>query len=304
MQRYRNTTFFVLIVLCVYFLFSQFYLKTLGNTYTYIINPLFYTLLALVLKFIITSPYKNDKYKRNMIQYVAITVLSYTILYLLSGLFLTYGKNPYARTFWGLILNLYSAGLIILCREYIRFKLINSVLKKEQKLIFVLIVATFTLEQIDFNALIASLNIYYIFKILFSIVVPTAIKNTLFTYMAAYSDFVPSVIYDIGINLLLWIPPVLPKTPWVFDSISSSVFPLILFLYCRYEVSMKDKLHLYKYKNPIEPRGTIPLVAGIILVIWFTLGIFPIKPVGVASRKYGTNYKCWRRSNRKKMQCQ
>ena len=105
----------------------------------------------------------------------------------------------------------------------------------------------------------------------------------LFTYLAAYTDFIPSVFYDVCTNLLLWIPPVLPNTPWVFDSITNSVFPLILFLYCRYEVSIKDKLHLYKYSNPIEPKGTIPLVAGVILVIWFTLGIFPIKPIGVAS---------------------
>ena len=283
MQRYKNITLFVLVILCVYFLFSQFYLKTLGNTYTYIINPIFYGALALILKFIITSPYKNDKYKRNMIQYVSITILSYTVLYLLSGLFLTYGANPYARSFLGLLLNCYSIGIIIVLREYIRYKLINSVLKKEQKLIFILIVAVFTLEQMDFNALITSINIYYLFKIIFSIVIPTAIKNTLFTYMASYTDFVPAIIYDIGTNLVFWIPPILPKTPWIFDSITSSVFPLILFLYCRYEVSIKDKLHLYKFTNPIEPRGTIPLVAGVILIIWFTLGIFPIKPIGVAS---------------------
>ena len=83
--------------------------------------------------------------------------------------------------------------------------------------------------------------------------------------------------------MLLWIPPVLPNTPWIFDSIVNSVFPLILLLYCRYEISLKDKLHLYKFSKPIEPKGTIPLVVVIVLLIWFTMGIFPIKPIGVAS---------------------
>ena len=83
--------------------------------------------------------------------------------------------------------------------------------------------------------------------------------------------------------MLMWVPPVLPNTPWIFDSIINSVFPLILFLYCRYEISLKDKLHLYKYSKPIEPKGTIPLVIVIVLLIWFTIGIFPIKPIGIAS---------------------
>ena len=81
----------------------------------------------------------------------------------------------------------------------------------------------------------------------------------------------------------MWLPPVLPNTPWVFTSIIDILFPLILFLYCMYEVSSRDKLHLYRFSNPLEPRGLIPLTAGIVLVIWFALGIFPVKPLGIAS---------------------
>ena len=48
-------------------------------------------------------------------------------------------------------------------------------------------------------------------------------------------------------------------------------------------LSSKDKLHIYKSIKAIEPKGLIPLAIGIILVIWFAIGIFPIKPLGVAS---------------------
>ena len=167
MQKNRNTTIFILIFLFVYFLFSQFYLKTLGNFYTYIINPLFFVVVALILKFTITSPYRNNKYKKTTIQYVLITVLTYVILLLISGLFLTYGKNPYSATFEGVLLNLCSIGLVVLGTEYIRYKLINNVLKKDKILIFALIVIVFVLKDIDFIALKNSLNIYYVFKLIF-----------------------------------------------------------------------------------------------------------------------------------------
>ena len=283
MQKNRITTIFILIVLCIYFLFSQFYLKTFGNAYTYIINPLFFIITALVLKFTITSPYKTNKYKKTTIQYVIVTALTYSILLLISGLFLTYGKNPYSTTFKGITLNLYSMGLIVFCLEYIRYKLINNVLKKDKKLIFILIVIVFTLKDIDFMVLKDSINVYYLFKTIFAIIIPSIIKNSLFTYICAYTDYIPSFIYQLLLYLIQWISPILPKTPWVFMSIIDSVFPLILLLYCRYEITSNDKFFLYKFSNPIAPKGIIPLVIGVVLVIWFALGIFPIKPLGVAT---------------------
>ena len=283
MQKTKNTTIFILIVLFLYFLFSQFYLKTLGNYYTYIINPLFFVIMSLILKFTIISPYKNKKYKKTTIQYVIITVLTYVILFLISGLFLTYGKNPYSTTFKGIMLNLYSVGVVVLCTEYIRYKLINNVIKKDKILIFVLIVIIFTIKDIDFVALKNSLNIYYLFKLVFSNIIPNAIKNILLTYICIYTDYIPTLIYEMLLYGIQWIVPIWPKTPWVFTSIVNSVFPLILFLYCRYEIASTDKFFLYKYSKPIEPKGTIPLVIGVVLVIWFALGIFPVKPIGIAT---------------------
>ena len=290
MQNNKTTVILILIILCVYFLFSQFYLRTLGSTYTYIVNPAFFVILAIILKITIQSPYQNKKNKKEIIQFVLITVLTYSILLLISGVFLTYGKNPYSTTTKGVMLNLYSTGLVIFCMEYIRYKLINNVSKKEQKLIFILIVLTFLLNEINWVQLKNSINIYYLFKTIFSVIVPSAIKNILFTYMCIYADHIPSALYEILIYLVQWIAPILPKAPWVFTSIIDTVFPLMLLLYCRYEILLKDKRSLYKYSKPIEPRGMIPLVVGVVLVIWFALGIFPIKPIGIASGSMEPNY--------------
>ena len=283
MQKSKSVTIFIIIFIFVYFLFSQFYLRTFGNIYIYIINPLFFVAMALILKFTIKSPYKTDKYNKSITFYVIVTIIAYSIVYLLSGIFLTYGSNPYSNTFKGIALNMYSMGLVIACIEYIRFKLINNVVKKDQKLIFILIVICFTIRNVPFNTLVSSLNIYYLFKTIFVSIIPDAIKNILFTYMAIYTNYKPATLYQILLYLVLWLPPVLPNTPWVFTSIIDILFPLILLLYCMYEISSRNKLHLYKLSNPLEPKGLIPLTAGIVLVIWFAIGIFPIKPLGIAS---------------------
>lgn len=283
MEKTRNITILHLILIFAYFLFSQFYLKTLGNFYTYLINPAFFIILALILKYTIVSPYKTKKYKKSIMFYIIITIFAYVVIYLISGLLSTYGKNPYANSFKGIILNLYSVGLVIVCKEYIRYKLINNVFKKDRKLIFTFIVIAFSMEDIVITTLINSSNIYYLFKTVFSIIIPSILRNCLFTYIDIYTDYMPAIVYQILYYLMLWIPPILPNSPWVFYSVLDILFPVVLLLYCIFEVSSRDKMHIYQMSKPIEPKGMIPITATVVIAIWFAIGIFPIKPIGVAS---------------------
>ena len=283
MQKARNITIIILILIIIYFLFSQFNLQSLGNFYVYIINPCFFIIMALIIKFTILSTYKTKEFKKNILFYVIVTAIAYGVVLLASGLFLTFGHNPYSNTFTGILLNLYSMGLVMVCIEYIRYKLINNVYKKDKILILILIVVTFTLKDIPIKQIINSPSIYYIFKVLFTIIIPSVVKNILFTYMAMYSDYKPAIVYQLIVYFIQWIPPILPNAPWIYNSVIDILFPLVLLLYCIYEISSRDKIHIYKYQNPIKPTGLIPLTSGVVLVIWFAIGIFPIKPLGIAS---------------------
>ena len=283
MQNSKLVSIVILVIMLLYFLFSQLYLVQLGSIYTYLLNPLFFIIMAIVLKFIILSPYKTKKHQKPILQYILITTLAYTILYLLSGLFLTYGKNPYNVGIIGILINLYSVGLVIFCREYIRYKVINNVFEKDRKLICILTVLIFTIPEISFASFSNGLNVYFILKIVFATIIPAIARNSLFTYIELYTDYWSGFAYELIVHLALWIPPILPKAPWVYTAITDTVFPTILLLYCIYDISSKDKLHIYKSIKAIEPKGLIPLAIGIVLVIWFAIGIFPIKPIGVAS---------------------
>ena len=66
-------------------------------------------------------------------------------------------------------------------------------------------------------------------------------------------------------------------------AIIDTVIPIILFLYIRYE---KVKLVPQKDRRMVidtNPGSVIPLVITIVLVIWFALGIFPVKPIAIAT---------------------
>ena len=283
MQKSKIITILIILLILVYILISQFYLNSLGNIYTFIINPLFFVSIALTLKFLITPPYSTNKFKKDIIQYVLITILIYTLIYLLSGLLVTFGKNPYSSSVRGIIINLFSSGLIIFCREYIRYKLINNVYNNDKKIIFTLIVIVFSLLDCNIVSITNNLNSYYLFKQLFYVIIPSLMKNILFTYMTMYTDYIPSFIYDIIYYLILWISPILPNSPWVLEAILNSTFPFMLLLYCKYYIHKKDRFHLNNISKPINPSGLLPFGIALVLLIWFALGIFPIKPVGIAT---------------------
>ena len=153
----------------------------------------------------------------------------------------------------------------------------------------ILAVIVFSVQDIDIRLIISAGTAYYIFKTIFATIVPTIIKNSLFTYIETYTDFIPAVIYELVLCLIKWIPSILPNTPWIFDSMLDMMVPLILLSYCIYEARSKDKLYIYKKKNNLKPKGLIPITIITITGIWFMIGIFPIKPIGIISGSMSPN---------------
>ncbi|MBO5478400.1 MAG: signal peptidase I [Clostridia bacterium] len=180
-------------------------------------------------------------------------------------------------------MNLFATGTIIFCREYIRNKLINNVYHKDRTIIFVGLVIVFTLLEFNIFTLLSSNNFYYVFKQIFYTLLPNIFKNVLFTYIAIYTDYIPCFIYDIIYYMILWISPILPNSPWVLESILNCIFPFMLLLYCKYYIHKKDRFHLDTISQPVNPSGIVPFGIALILLIWFALGIFPIRPIGVAT---------------------
>lgn len=139
------------------------------------------------------------------------------------------------------------------------------------------------MEDVSISLIQDSANVYFVFKLLFTTIIPSIIKNVLFTFLAEYTDYVPAIIYDMALYLLQWIPPILPNAPWVFSAVMEMIFPIILLIQCKYYIESKDKMHLYRISNPVKPKGLVTASIAIVIVIWFAVGIFPIKPIGIAS---------------------
>ena len=119
--------------------------------------------------------------------------------------------------------------------------------------------------------------------LIFKYCVPVFARNILYSYLALNNNYKSSVIYEFITNLYLWLSPILPNTPWVMETIIDTTIPIVLLLYIRYTKNKLDKFRTRQKIINSDPRNIIPLVIIIILAIWFAIGIFPIKPVSIAS---------------------
>ena len=292
MQKSKSITILLIGLLALFFLFCQNILIHLGQWYTYIVLPLLFMGIALIISILMPSKLAIKRNRKELIEYVIITNLLYIILYLLAGLKPGFGKNPLDTSFIGIILNMISNIPVIASLEIVRFKLVNNVYKQDKNIIFVLIVLCFSIWDFNSNSLFAgNLTIYKIYSMLFYRIIPIIIQNVLFTYIAINGDYIPNIVYRVVMGLFYWITPILPKLPEVFDAIISTVIPFFLILYVRYYINSRDRNRAQTNIYDENPRSLIPFTIVLILAIWFTLGAFPIKPFGVATNSMYPKYR-------------
>lgn len=285
MQKSKNITIAIIILMLIYGLLANLKLVfNINAIYLYIINPLFWITLAVFLKIAIGKSYQKSKIKKEVIQYILIAVIIYILTYMISGLFITFGNNPYFTTVKGFLINLWMFGTVIISKEYIRYRLINNVYENDKKEIAILVSLIYIIIEIGLNKYVnTKITLLFALKDICQNLIPLIAKNVLYSYISMKSDWKPASIYELFTKLYLWLSPILPNAPWIMVAIIETTIPTILFFYIRYANSKNSEIKSRQEIENVNPKNSIPLVVLVILVIWFTIGVFPVKPITVAS---------------------
>ncbi len=285
MQKSKNITIAIIILILIYGLLANLKLMfNINAIYLYIINPLFWITLAVFLKIAIGKSYQKSRIKKEVIQYILIAVIVYILTYMISGLFITFGNNPYFTTVKGFLINLWMFGTVIISKEYIRYRLINNVYENDKKEIAILVSLIYIIIEIGLNKYInTKITLLFALKDICQNLIPLIAKNVLYSYISMKSDWKPASIYELFTKLYLWLSPILPNAPWIMVAIIETTIPTILFFYIRYANSKNSEIKSRQEIENVNPKNSIPLVVLVILVIWFTIGVFPIKPIAIAS---------------------
>lgn len=256
-----------------------------GSSYTYVIKPVIWIFIGIIAFTFFKNEIKvNYKYKREVNFDVLVSSLIYFLTYFVLGYVKGFANNPYDISLKGILLNLWTFVPILIVREYIRYYMINNCNQKR--------VLLWTL-YISLMFVFVNLNVYKFdtyFKTSLSTIefimqtfFPSLIENLYLTYICYFSGYQTSIIYSLLPQLALYVLPILPDIDWATLSILNSAIPFFSYIYINYTINKIDKTYNRTEVKTVGIKGLISMILIVAFMICFGIGVFPVKPLVIAS---------------------
>lgn len=209
--------------------------------------------------------------------------VAFILVNLLGGMIEGFGKSPYSHSLRGILSNLAFVGVALVGREFIRTYLINTYGKRNSSLMIGLVIILMTLTEINVFKL-ADLKTFQSVAIFFAEqLLPTLSENILATYLVGYGGAGASIIYLGMGEAFEWLSPILPNLDWLAKGVIGMAVPLVcLMIVSSHYLKLTKQVKVYKVKEEsLWQWGPTVLVS--ILLIWFTVGVFPVYPSAIAT---------------------
>lgn len=257
-----------------------------GSSYAYVIKPMFWIFIGIItFVFFKNDVIVNKKYKKDVNFIVLVATLVYFLLYFGLGYFKGFAHNPYDSSFKGLITNLWTFIPMLIVREYVRYFMINNCNQKRIlwwtlfiSLMFVLVEVNIYKFDTYFETPLSTL------EFIMETFVPSLITNLFLTYICYFAGYQTSMVYALLPQLALYALPILPDVDWATLAILNSGVPFFTYIYLNYMINKIDKtLNRKKEVKTIDVKGWLCMIAIVILMVCFGIGVFPYQPLVIAS---------------------
>lgn len=281
MKKFEPKSIMIYILLICYLLFTNLFLyQHHSQVVGFILNPIFFGLLAILCIFINGDHHSRIKYQTAKLQTIFIIVTIYFIFYFLLGLFFGYSKSIYSHSPLGIIKNLWMYLLPIFELEYIRKTLITSNHSISNDM-FVAILFSIILSNL--YSILNFSNYSLLFKNISSIFIPNLASSILLVYLSRTCGYYGNLFYRIPQAFLTLFLPILPSINWYYTSVLGILLPLITFVLIK---NLHNKAELKEPRRILRKKSSLkllPLFIPLLLLICFSSGIFKYKPVAILS---------------------
>ena len=198
------------------------------------------------------------------------------------GLFFGFLKTPYNLSFFGILNNIISPLVILVCSELFRYILISS--NKDKKHICISTTIILIFLEMTFN-----LNIFHFdslsswFKIISACVLPLTAKNALLSYLSFYAGYKPGIVYRLIMDMYIYVLPIVPDLGDYIECIAMIVLPFFIYLKSSEMVEYYENTFEREFKVSKSLGSEIATLIPVILLAVLTSGFFPWKLLGVGS---------------------
>ena len=257
-----------------------------GEFFTmYIVHPLMWALLAgaVLVLFPKYRPVAKLRLRSSIMQLALMIGFFQVLLYVIGGLFSSFGQSPYSFTPTGIMTNLIFVATMLIGMELSRAWLINQLGKKHAFLALVFVGLLYTLLTISLTQIIGLKLELESITFLNSTFLPLLAENLLASFLALLAGPLPAIAYRGMLQGFWWFCPVLPDLPWVFKGLIGTALPIIGLVVVNSLYSPQPRRRQAKRAKEGSLAGWIVTTVVAVAIIWFAVGLFPIHPALVGS---------------------
>lgn len=256
-----------------------------SNHYYYLVRPLLWIFIALVVFLGVKKQSHSFNFNRFDIRELAfIGSLMYVIIYFLSGIFMGYTKSPLSHTLVGLLQNFWLVIPVVIAREVIRSKVIQTTNYKHKWFILIYLTIFFILLDVNFNsASMAFTSIGAMAKFMYKDLLPSIVLNVFMSYLVYKEGLVSALLFKIPYVLVFLISPVYLSNNYAMICVIQTIAPLLIFVKientCNYNNTYGITIKVSAWDR--IKKGL--MLATLIFLLGFTLGVLPYAPIVIAS---------------------
>jgi len=201
--------------------------------------------------------------------------------HLLLGTVEGFGRNPYDVSLKGISMNSLGFYPYFIVLELLRHRMVNSVRKPNRIWVVIGIVIVYTLLDYSPSALqeLLNNNTQQNVEFLGSQMVPSVVTQILLTQVAIMGGWIPALVLKLSFESMFYFFAVLPDLEWITKAFVNILFPVFT-LYILKDMVDKEEGNQSKrqQKNDESPVVTILTYLVSIMIVWFSVGVFPVFP--------------------------
>lgn len=255
-----------------------------SNIYIYIVKPIIWLFIGFLV-WALPRIKPNGKIRLNsfIMWWTGYLAAAYIIFMMIGGLIEGFGKSPYDLSVKGILINIIMIASTLFGKEYSRSYLVNSLAGKHPVIIMALITILMTILNLPLNMIKELKDVFAIIQYIGEYILPELSKNIMAAYLVYLGGPALSILYLGIIQCFQWFCPILPDLTWITKALIGTVCPVFSLMFIQYIYSEGLEGARSRYKEKESPLGWIITSVVSISIVWFAVGVFPIRPAVIAT---------------------
>jgi len=223
----------------------------------------------------------NHILKKYSVLIVIIHILITLIFTYFLGLFIGFSKSLFSLRINTIINGLVLTTIDVVAINLVRFIIAKNSFENKKPIIFytMIIIVLQVMVQMINNPLITSFDI---FEFICVTVIVTIARETLCSYMTYNIGLAPTLLYDLLVNIYIYVLPIVPALNSFLYSVIFVILPFSVY-YALHKLLNKYETRALIVKERISKLIFWPIFLVLIFVVILVAGIFNHKMIAIAS---------------------